>query len=416
MARLQLQPQQELIDTVAQHLMAQQSQHQQQQQWQQQQRQRQQMGAAMRYGRPSDPPSSRDEEAESHEQQLFMAAAWRTHLAGCSARSFGALCYSLNFFLLRDPSFWATAAAVALQQLDELKPANLSNVLQGLALSGWVLDPEALGPQQVSSSRLGVEAQQQQQQQQQQELSSASTAGAAGNGDDGVASAAIGSSSSSSSTGGAATVLSLLRTLEASIINQPSQLRLWRLRDISQLVQAYALIGFRCGPLFAVIAQYLLEYAEPAHEQMTAQAAVQQQQVTHHHQQQQQVRPAWSAPSSSVLAAAYPSSSSSSSGPGWSGGEAPSGSVWGSTSWHDKGRGPARLAECRVGDAVGIAWAYVHSFCPNQLLLYELAAVLTHKASQLHAADVSRVLWAYATAEVRLAVWVVARMQLGGEG
>ena len=69
--------------------------------------------------------------------------------------------------------------------------------------------------------------------------------------------------------------------------------------------------------------------------------------------------------------------------------------------WHDKGRGPARLTECRAGDAVGLAWAYVHSFCPNQMLLQELAGVLTQRAGQLHAADVSRLLWAYATAEVR---------------
>jgi hypothetical protein len=69
--------------------------------------------------------------------------------------------------------------------------------------------------------------------------------------------------------------------------------------------------------------------------------------------------------------------------------------------WHDKGRGPSRLYECRAADAVGIAWAYVHSFCPNQMLLYDLAGVLVSKAQQLHAADVSRLLWAYATAKVR---------------
>jgi hypothetical protein len=392
MARLQLQPQQELIITLAQHLLTQQSQSQQQQQ-------QQEMGAARGNGagRPSYMlgPSSSADRIKSHEQLLFMAAASRTRLAGCSARSFGAFCYSLNFFLLRDPSFWATAAAVALQQLDQLKPTNISNLLQGLALSGWVLDPEALGPQQVSSRRLGAEAQQKQQQ---QGVSSNSAVDVAGSGESGAPSA--GSSSRSSSTGGAACVLSLLRMLESSIIKQPSQLRLWRLRDLSQLVQAYALIGFRCGPLFAVIAQYLLEYAEPVHEQLTAQEAAQQQQIMH--AQQQQNRPAWNAPGSSVLAAAYPTRSSSS--PGSSGGQAPSWSAWGSKPWHDKGRGPARLAECRVGDAVGIAWAYVHSFCPNQLLLYELAAVLAHKAGQLHAADVSRVLWAYATAEVRRAV------------
>jgi hypothetical protein len=68
--------------------------------------------------------------------------------------------------------------------------------------------------------------------------------------------------------------------------------------------------------------------------------------------------------------------------------------------WHDKGRGPSRLAECSVSDAVGIAWGFVHAFCPQQLLLHELAGVLAARAGQLHAADVSRLLWAYATAEV----------------
>jgi hypothetical protein len=354
MARLQLQPQQELIATVAEHLL-----------------------------QPDRQLAQAFCQQDSSSNNAFVAAACRTRLAGCSARSFGTFCYSLNFFLLRNAHFWSVAAAVALQHLAQLKPANISNLLQGLALSGWVLDAGALGPQQVSSSRLGVDTQQ----------------GVAADGD------------------AADAVCALLTALEASLLAAPWQLRLWRLRDISQLAQSCALIGFRCGPLFAVIAQHLLEYSPPYHEQaqlaaaqqqqqQQQQLAMQQQQQRQQGQQQipmqQQQRPAWNAPGSSVMAAAYPGSSSNSasspsSGPQLRQQPDPAGL----RPWHDKGRGPARLAECRAGDAVGLAWAYVHSFCSNQMLLQELAGVLTHRAGQLHAADVSRLLWAYATAQVR---------------
>lgn len=349
MARLQLQPQQELIATVADHLL----------------QPDRQFAQTFWQGSSS---------------SAFVSAACRTRLAGCSTRSFGTFCYSLNFFLLRDAHFWSVAAAVALQHLAQLQSANISNLLQGLAVSGWVLDPGALGPQQVSSSRLGVETQQ-------------------------------GAVSADGGDGAADAVSALLTALEASLLAAPRQLRLWRLRDISQLAQSCALIGFRCGPLFAVIAQHLLEYSQPYHEQaqLAAAAAQQQQQLVmqqrqrlslqqQRNPQQQQQRPAWTAPGSSrVMAAAYPDSGSSSPSPQVR--QQPAAAS--SRPWHDKGRGPARLTECRAGDAVGLAWAYVHSFCPNQMLLQELAGVLTHRAGQLHAADVSRLLWAYATAEVR---------------
>jgi DNA mismatch repair ATPase MutL len=208
-------------------------------------------------------------------------------------------------------------------------------------------------------------------------------------------------------------VLALLHALETSLLSQPSQLRSWRLRDISQLVQAYALIGYRCGPLFSVIAQHLTEDQQSLHEQQHQQRAAAQQQQQQQQQQaaaqQQQQQRGWQqqaqppqAQAANVLSAAYPSGSSSSSWAPSSSGT--STSYWNSQRnakpWHDKGRGTARLAECSVSDAVGITWGFVHAFCPQQLLLHELAGVLVARAGQLHAADVSRLLWAYATAEV----------------
>jgi len=412
MARLQLQPQPQLVAAVAQHLLE-----------QPQHCKQQQQAPPTAAGAGHDHPNSRNRRSYSIDVAQFRAVALSTRLAGCSTRSLGTFCYSLNFFLIRDPRFWATAAAVSLQHLQQLKPSNISNLLQGLALSGWVLNPGALGPQQVSSSRLGEEhpaagstaaagatpQQSQQQHWQHESLGQYTTAAAAADATPGGTVTDFVSNSNAAtaaSVGGADAVLQLLRALESSLLKYPSRLRLWRLRDISQLVQAYSLIGYRCGPLFAVLAQHLLEGTEPLHEQTRLrQAAAQQQQqqqllqqeqqqearVSQQHQQQQQ-RPSWNAPPSSisVLSAAYPSTSRS----------GPESRFSSNLSWHDKGRGIDRLAQCTAGDAVGIAWAYVHSFCPNQLLLYELAAVLTTKAADLHAADVSRLLWAYATAKV----------------
>ncbi|KAF6253132.1 hypothetical protein COO60DRAFT_468044 [Scenedesmus sp. NREL 46B-D3] len=184
------------------------------------------------------------------------------------------------------------------------------------------------------------------------------------------------------------------------------------MRDISQMCQAYALMGCNCSLLFAVVANHLLEYgpgsssnsgsgsstvtapsSSTTNNRGSGAAAHQlgytgsRQQLLQRPQQQQQQQQ-WNVQASVLTAASssidHGSSSSSSS----------------SSQHHAKGRGPRRLAECRPGDAAGLAWAYVAAFCPHQLLLQELAAVLAACAGQLHAADCCRLLWAYSTAGV----------------
>ncbi|KAF8069682.1 rgt-1 [Scenedesmus sp. PABB004] len=232
----------------------------------------------------------------------------------------------VNFFMLRAPGFWAAAAGAALPHLRAMRPAGVSNLLQGVAASGW----------QAACGRGD---------------------GAAGSG-----------------SGDQAAVSALLRGVEALLLAEPGRLGRWRMRDISQLCQAFALTGYNCTLLFAAVAGHLLDAPPPVSTGRSAPPGA--------------AGGAARAPAPAAAAAAPWNVQSHALG-------APP-----RRDKHAKGRGPARLAACRPADAVGLAWAYVAAFCPNRLLLAELAPVVAAHAGQLHAADVSRLLWAYATAGV----------------
>jgi hypothetical protein len=387
MSRLQLQPSADTIAAVAAHLQLPPDQ--------------QGTGGGAEAGHTNSSSSSSNVGRSNHRAY---SSSSNSRLALCSARTFGGLCYSLNFFMLRDLGFWAAAAAAGRQHLAELKPTGISNLLQGLAASGWLVDPAPI-------------AEQQQQQQQPpgglEQAASTEAAAAAGWSVD-----AFGSSGPSSTAatdvrdhkapaGPSAVaheqqtaVTALLQAVEQLILAQPHQLQRWRMRDISQMCQAYALMGYNCSPLFAVVANHLLEYGPGSSSSSSSGGGFRasnsstsrgsssatypsgypgQDQRLHRPQQQQQQQ--WSMQASVLTAASNGYGSSSSS------------------QYADR-RGPRRLAECRPSDAAGLVWAYVAAFCPHRLLLQELAPVLAACAGQLHAADCCRLLWAYSTAGV----------------
>jgi hypothetical protein len=383
MSRLQLQPSSDTIAAVAAHL---------------QQTPAQQSAGAEGVRNNS---SSSSSNVGRSDRGAYSSSSSR--LALCSARTFGGLCYSLNFFMLRDFGFWAAAAAAGRQHLAELKPAGISNLLQGLAASGWLVDPVPA-------------VQQQQQQQQQQQPGVQALATTALHSDN---SAGTRTSSSSTSAGASrpeapgvasgvareqqAAVTSLLQAVEQLLLVQPQQLQRWRMRDISQMCQAYALMGFNCSSLFAVVANHLLDFGPGSSSSSSSLAAPNGStdrgtssvsypsgypglaQQLHKPQPQQQQQQQWSM-QASILTAASSSNGYSSNSSG--------------SQFYASSRGPRRLADCRPSDAAGLVWAYVAAFCSHKLLLQELAPVIAACAGQLHAADCCRLLWAYSTAGV----------------
>lgn len=334
MSRLQLQPSSEAIRAVGQYLLQQ----------------------PQQLEDPQQETSSSAASAASIGSWPNDSSKSKSRLATCSSRTFGGLCYSLNFYMLREHGFWAAAAAAGLQHLQTLKPAGISNLLQGLAASGWA-DPETQ-PQTAAAAAAGLLTGSAQ--------AADTIAAAVSTAPCYILESSSNMDSSGEDTAGAqgqqAAVAALLQAVEQLLLSQPQRLQQWRMRDISQMCQAYALMGYNCTLLFATVANHLLGL-DPAGSSRTASQPVPRQQqqqwnVQHH---------------------------------GWN---------VDSALRHAKGQGPQRLADCRPGDAAGLAWAYVAAFCPNKVLLQELAAVIAARAGQLHAADCCRLLWAYATAGV----------------
>jgi hypothetical protein len=261
-------------------------------------------------------------------------------LLASDARALGSIVYAMNFLQLRQQQFWAVAAAAALPLLGSLRPAALANLLVGAAASGWRVTPRVHAPPATAGNPQAQPA-------------------------------------------CAPSVALLLQRVETALTAEPRTLCSWRIRDIAGLAQAYSLTGHRSPQLFAAIAAHLLGDVPPGSRAPPRGSSLQ--------------APAGVAAAAAAAERQSRNTTSSRGLPPWLQQQQAAAAARAAA-------GPSlrpRLADARATDAVGLAWAFVESFCPHRLLLSELAALLAARSAQLHAADAGRLLWAYAVARVR---------------